>query len=405
MPSVKVTFENQDGHILAAKLELPNQPHPIGFAIFAHVFTGSKNLKASRVISKALNINGFGVLRFDFTGLGDSEGEFSDTNFTSNVMDLLAAADYLEANYQAPSLIVGHSLGGSASIVAGSKIDSIKAIATIGSPFDPKHVTHLLSHKMNEIEKKGEAKVTIQGRSFTIKEQFIHDLLSQNMTDIIKNLNKALLVMHSPQDRIVEIENAANLYKTANHPKSFITLNGADHMLTNKDDAYYTGEVIATWAKRYMPPIDTTKEYPDSRVFARTISGALTTEVMAGQHGFLVDESEKLGGNDFGPTPYELFCSSLAASTSMIIEEYAESHQIHFESVDVQISFESKYRLDIADTNRIPLQNVKRKIIINGEISLDEQEILKQIADQCPVYRTMNSMVAIQTSIEMKSFS
>ena len=252
MPSKKITFTNKMGYQLSAKIDLPLKKGPFPFVLFAHVFTGSKNLTASKHISRALTMNGFGVMRFDFTGLGESEGDFSNTNFSSNVEDLQDAAAYLAEHYEAPSVIVGHSLGGAAAIFASNKIPSIKAVVSVGAPSYPEHVSHLLSGKKEEIEKNGIAEVNIGGRKFCIKKQFLDDLQNQEHETVIKNLNKGLLVMHSPQDRIVGIENAANIFKLAKHPKSFVTLDGADHMLSDKNDAFYAGSVITSWVKRYI---------------------------------------------------------------------------------------------------------------------------------------------------------
>jgi len=251
MKSQKVSFQNKSGLSLSAKLELPEQDVK-SYAIFAHCFTCTKNLSAIRNISHALNNFGIAVLRFDFTGLGESEGDFEKTNFSSNVDDLIAAADFLQQQYQAPKLIIGHSLGGAAVIFASEKLDSIQAIATIGAPSNPEHVAHLFDHKLSEIENRGVAKVNIGGRPFTIEKQFLDDLINKNTAQILSNSSKALVVFHSPQDRTVEIKNAAEIFKAAKHPKSFISLDGADHLLTDKADSIYTGIMIATWADRYI---------------------------------------------------------------------------------------------------------------------------------------------------------
>jgi len=246
MPSKKIKFTNVNGYELSARLEFPLLQEPDAFAVFAHAFTGSKSLKATRNISRSLTLNGIAVLRFDFTGLGDSEGDFADTNFSSNVEDIIAACDYLAANYESPKIIIGHSLGGAASIFAASKVASVSAVATIGTPSEPEHVTHLIESRIEEIEETGKAQVDIGGRKYTIKKHFLDDLKSKNMFKVLKDMKKALMVMHSPQDRVVEIDNAAQIYQAAFHPKSFVTLNNADHMLTNKDDAFYAGNVIAS---------------------------------------------------------------------------------------------------------------------------------------------------------------
>ena len=252
MSHKKIKFLNSEGHQLAALIELPDGEEPLAFALFAHCFTCNKNLTAVRNIGKALISNGIGVLRFDFTGLGESEGDFENTNFSSNVEDLLSAADFLKENYKAPDILIGHSLGGAAVIFASSKIDSVKAVATIGAPSDTHHVAHLFKNGIEEINEKGIATVSIGGREFTLKKQFLEDIQEKNLIQIVGNLRKPLLLMHSPQDVTVGIENAANIYKAAMHPKSFISLDGADHLLSNRDDSAYVGLMIAAWAKRYL---------------------------------------------------------------------------------------------------------------------------------------------------------
>ena len=251
MANVKVKFENEKGQELAARLELP-EGDPKGFALFAHCFTCNKNLTAVRNIGRSLTNAGIAVLRFDFTGLGESEGDFANTNFSSNVEDLVCAANFLAENYQAPKILIGHSLGGAAVIFAANKIESVQAVATIGAPSDPKHVAHLFASGIEEIEEKGEARLSIGGREFNIQKQFLDDINDKNMTATVRKMKKPLLVMHSPQDTTVGIENAANIYRDAWHPKSFITLDGADHLLTEKRDSLYAGTMIAAWSERYI---------------------------------------------------------------------------------------------------------------------------------------------------------
>lgn len=251
MAANRIKFQNKVGQSLAAILEMPNEK-PIGYALFAHCFTCNKNLTAVRNIGKALNSQGIAVLRFDFTGLGESEGEFEDTNFSSNVDDIIAAADFLESNYEAPKIVIGHSLGGAAVLFATGKIKSIKAIATIGAPANPEHVSHIFNDSIREIEGKGEADMEIGGRPFKIKLQFLNDLRSQKLQDATSKLNVPILIFHSPIDSTVEIENAAKIYKAAKHPKSFVSLDQADHLLTNKEDSEFVGLMIASWSKRYL---------------------------------------------------------------------------------------------------------------------------------------------------------
>ena len=403
MRSKKVTFENKNGYTLAARLELPANSVPHNYALFAHVFTGNKSLSAVRHISRALTLNGIAVLRFDFTGLGESEGDFADTNFTSNVEDLLAAARFLEINYKAPTIIVGHSLGGAASIFAASKIDSVRAVATIGTPSEPEHVTHLLKSRIEDIEANGFAHVDIGGRTFMIKKQFLDDLRSKDMYQILNNLKKALLVLHSPQDRIVEIDNAAKIYSAAYHPKSFITLDGADHMLSDKNTAAYAGNSIASWVSRYIDLPEKEKLDTNKQVVAKLGAEGYTTEILAGQHGLVADEPEKVGGDDFGPSPYELLSSALAACTAMTLQMYARRKKWDLKEVKVHINHGKKYVEDCetCENKNSRIDHFDRCIELEGELSDEQIKRLLEIADRCPVHRTLENEVRITTELQM----
>lgn len=401
MPSKKVEFINANGYKLSARLETPLTKTPDAYAVFAHVFTGSKSLSATRHISRALTLNGIAVLRFDFTGLGESEGDFSDTNFSSNVEDLLAASKFLSDNYEAPKIMIGHSLGGAASVFAASKLESIQAVATVGTPSEPEHVTHLLESKIEDIERTGLANVNIGGQVFTIKKQFLDDLRGKDMYEIVKNLNKAILVLHSPQDRVVGIENAAKIYKTAMHPKSFVTLNNADHMLTNKNDAFYVGNMIATWAKRYVDLPTKSKLKTHKQVVAMLDNDGFTTDIMAGRHGLIADESEDVGGNDFGPSPYELLNSSLAACTAMTLQMYARRKKWDLQEVKVHLSFDRSYRDDCehCDEKDRRLETFDREIEIKGDLDQTQVNRLMEIADRCPIHRTLQASAEITTKM------
>src|SRR5690606_2433868 len=312
----KVSFTNKDEEQLVGRLELPLDQKPHNFVIFSHCFTCTKNLTAVKNIGRALTDKGFGVLRFDFTGLGESEGDFENTNFSGNVEDLIEAATFLEKNYMAPTLLIGHSLGGTAAIFAASKINSIKAIAVINSPSHPSHVMHLLKDSTPEINKNGKAKVNLGGIDFTIKKQFLDDLENKSLIDVVHTFEKALLILHSPQDTIVGIKNAEDIYKAAKHPKSFVSLDGVDHLLTNKEDSNYIGHVIAGWASRYLniPPPDELRS--KSKVAASLDADEkYTTRLKLGDHSFVSDEPISFGGNNFGPSPYEFLSAGLAACT------------------------------------------------------------------------------------------
>lgn len=400
MASKKIAFTNNQGYSLSAKLDLPLNQKPKAYAIFAHVFTGSKSLSASRHISRALTLNGVAVLRFDFTGLGESEGDFADTTFTSNVEDLLAASDYLTEHYQAPQLIVGHSLGGAASIFAASQLDSIKAVATIGTPSEPDHVTHLLEDSREAIEQEGVARVNIAGRHFMIKRQFLEDLESKDMFKILRNMRKAILVLHSPQDRIVEIDNAAEIYQAAFHPKSFVTLDNADHMLTNKDDAYYVGTLISKWAQRYIDWPEDQQLSTHREVVAKLGSTGYSTDIMAGRHGMVADESEDVGGLDFGPSPYQYVSSALGACTAMTLQMYARRKGWPLEEVKVHLAFDRSYREDCESCSRSErrIENFDREVEIKGPLTEDQISRLLEIANRCPVHLTLEKGVDVTTS-------
>lgn len=401
MASIKIQFPNDDGEMLAARLELPVNQHPHSYALFAHCFTCSKNLSAVRHISTALHQSGVAVLRFDFTGLGESEGDFVDTNFSSNVEDLLAAAKYLADNYEAPSLLIGHSLGGAAVLCAATELPEVKAVATIGAPFDPEHVSHLLGDSIDEIEEHGVALVNIGGRPFKVKKQFLEDIRSNKISEKIKNLKKALLIMHSPQDRTVNIDNAARLYTTAMHPKSFISLDGADHLLGDKMDAQYVGNTIASWVKRYLALPAQEKLRSDKTVAARLGDKGFTTEIMVRHHSITADEPVSIGGNDFGPSPYELLTSGLGACTAMTLQMYARRKKWDLKEVKVHLAHFKDYASDMADTenSKSKIDHFELKLELEGELDEKQRARLLDIANKCPVHRTLHQEVAINVEL------
>lgn len=400
----KVTFKNNSGFDLSAVLEFPADTQPYAYAIFAHVFTGNKSLTATRHIARALTQNGIAVLRFDFTGLGDSEGNFADTNFSSNVEDILAAANFLEENYKAPKILIGHSLGGAAVIFAASQLESIKALATVGAPSEPEHVTHLLRDKVEDIKKLGKANVNIGGRVFTIKKQFLEDLQSKDMFNILKELKKPIMVLHSPQDNIVQIENAAKIYHAAFHPKSFISLDGADHMLTDKLDAAYAGDLISHWVKRYikMPKKEILKT--DKSVVAKLGPIGYTAEIRAGDHGLLADESEDVGGDDFGPSPYQYLAVALASCTVMTLQMYAREQKWNLQNVNVHIDYDKRYVDDCNGCTEKPrrIDIFKKVIDLEGDLDETQRARLMEIADLCPVHRTLHHTAEIHTTLSEK---
>lgn len=404
MKSQKVTFTNKEGVELNARIELPADRKPGAFALFAHCFTCTKNLSAVRNISRAITGAGFGIMRFDFTGLGDSEGDFSDTNFSSNIDDLKSAAGFLEENFMAPSLLIGHSLGGAAVLYAARSMKTVDAVATIGAPSDPVHVSKLLSSSIQDIEKNGVAEVNIGGRPFKIKKQFLDDLKAVNMDDVLKNLRKAILVSHSPQDRVVEIENAAIIFQAARHPKSFVSLDGADHLLSEGTDSRYIGNVIAHWAKRYIDFKEPARPQTKRQVVASlTEENKFTTAIKAGDHFLTGDEPEKYGGNNFGPTPYDLVSSGLATCTAMTIRMYADRKKWKLDEVNVHIDHNKVHGEDCAkcendESSRI--DQFSREIELIGDLDDKQRQKLLEIANKCPVHKTLLSEIEIKTNLK-----
>lgn len=397
--SQRFSFLNSDGHTLSARIELPSNQKPAAFALFAHCFTCSKDLLAVKNISRALNEQGIGVMRFDFTGLGQSGGDFSDSNFSSNVQDLVCAADALAKEYEAPQMIIGHSLGGAAAIFAATEIDSVKAVTTIGSPSDPEHVQHLFKGDIHEIKEKDSALVSIGGRDFTIKKQFVDDLQNRDMAQVIANLRKPILVMHSPQDTTVGIENAAKIYQAAMHPKSFVSLDGADHLLSRKDDSTYAGSVIAGWASRYLDLSKNEKLRAENQVSVHIGTEGYTTDIVAGKHALRADEPESVGGNNFGPNPYDLLLSSLGACTAMTMRMYADRKGWPVEDVYVHLEHSKKHAADCAEaeTTTGRIDHIVRHIEIVGDLDEAQRKRLMEIADKCPVHRTLHNEVIVNT--------
>lgn len=398
----KVEFQNKEGQTLVGRLELPVDRHPHNFAIFAHCFTCNKNLAAVKNIGRALTSNGFGVLRFDFTGLGESEGDFEDTNFSGNVEDLIAAADHLSKTKKPPTLLIGHSLGGAAVLFAAADIPSIKAVATIGAPSNPVHVKHLFKSNLKEIEASGKAKVNLSGRDFTIKKQFLDDLESKSLPETAKQLRKALLILHSPQDGTVGIKNAEEIYVAAHHPKSFVSLDGADHLLMNKRDSIYAGEVIAGWAKRYVELPDEEQLKTKHQVVASLDKeDGFTTAMKAGNHYMVADEPTSYGGNDFGPSPYELVSAGLSACTAMTVQMYVKRKGWPMENIEVHTSYGKSHAQDCEDceTDSAKIDTFHREIKLIGNLDEKQTNRILQIADKCPVHKTLHSKTQVITKL------
>lgn len=397
----KVTFKNAEGLDLSGYLELPLNTHPHSFVLFAHCFTCNKNFFAVKNIARALSAQGYGVLRFDFSGLGESDGEFADTTFSGNVEDLLSAAAFLEKEYKAPEMLIGHSLGGAAVIFAAAQLSSVKSVVTIGAPSSPVHVKHLLKSNLEEIEEKGVAEVNVGGRNFTIKKNFLEDINSHDLPAFARDLKKAFLIMHSPQDSIVEISNAEALYKSVMHPKSFVSLDGADHLLTNNEDSKYAGMVIASWASRYLE-IPEEKELPTRhQVVANLGEEGFTTQLRAGKHYFTADEPKSFGGEDFGPSPYELLSAGLAACTSMTIQMYVRRKKWPIQNVETHVNHKKTHAEDCenCERNTSKIDVFEREIVLQGNLDEAQQQKILEIADKCPVHRTLSNKVGITTHL------
>lgn len=404
-----IHFPGALGTPLAARLDLPASP-PLAFALFAHCFTCSKDTLAASRISAALTGRGFGVLRFDFTGLGSSEGDFANTNFSSNVADLVAAAAWLRDHHQAPKILIGHSLGGAAVLAAAAQVPEAVAIATIGAPFDPAHVRHLLQSATAEIEAAGEAEVTLAGRKFRIRKQFLDDIASHNSRGYIAALRRALLIFHSPRDTTVDIENAAHIYAAAKHPKSFVSLDNADHLLTRKEDAVYVASVLAAWASRYLDAPAPQPQAADNVesgtvVVTETREGKFTQEIRAGAHHMRADEPAAAGGNDSGPSPYDLLLAGLGACTSMTIRMYSDLRQLPLERVSVKLRHDKVHAQDCAEceTREGKIDRIEREIELTGALDEAQRAKLLEIANKCPVHRTLHSEVWIATRLKDKS--
>lgn len=401
MRTERLEFTNRNGEKLAALIDLP-LGIPNAFALFAHCFTCGKDNLAAKRISERLAICGIGVLRFDFTGLGTSEGEFADTHFSSNVDDLVAAADHLRKAYGTPAILIGHSLGGAAMLAAAHRIADARAVVTIAAPCDPAHVTGLFKEHVDKIREQGEVEVSLAGRPFRIKREFLDDIAEQRIGDCLANLRKALLVFHSPTDDIVGIENASHIFTAAKHPKSFVSLAGADHLLSKRGDAVYVANLITAWAERY---IERPAERGDEQIEVGTVlvretgNGKFQQEVLSGPHRFLADEPVKVGGLDSGPGPYDLLLAGLGACTSMTLRLYAEHKKLPLERVSVRLMHNRIHAEDClnCETKEGMVDRIDRNITMEGPLDAEQRKRLLEIADKCPVHRTLESEIEIRT--------
>ena len=400
-----VSFDSQGGAMLAGVMHTPDAGSPRAYALFAHCFTCTKNINAAVNIAGSLCREGIAVLRFDFTGLGQSEGDFADTHFSSSVQDLVDAAAFLQREYQGPDILVGHSLGGTAALAAAPQIASARAVSTIGSPADAEHVLHLLQDDLACIEKNGEANVKLAGRPFRIRKQFVDDVRSQSVSQGVRKLRKALLVMHSPVDELVPVEEASRIYQNAMHPKSFISLDNADHLLSHERDSRYAGHVLAAWASRFIHE----DEAPGPAVYhtGHVVASGRPEDIFrvainADGHALTGDEPESFGGTDEGPSPYDYLSAALGSCTVMTLNMYARHKQLPLESVRVDVQHGKIHAQDCqeceAESGKI--DRFERSIHLQGDLSDSQRQRLLEIADRCPVHRTLHSEVSISSKLE-----
>lgn len=418
MATEDFTFPGANGTDLAGRLDLPRGT-PVATALFAHCFTCTKDSHAARRISQRLTEAGIAVLRFDFTGLGHSEGDFAETTFGSNVADIVAAAEALTASGRAPALLIGHSLGGSAVLKAKAQIPSAKAVVTIGSPFAPNHVTHNFACRLEEIEENGRCKVELGGRPFEIGRDFLTEIREEDLTPAIHGLHAALLVMHAPFDQIVGIRNATDIFVAAQHPKSFVTLDDADHLITDKRDAAYVADVIATWAARYLDiqfdvdpagPVEhmpvPVNPAPEGVVRVRELDPDQPyTNIVANgpHHAWLADEPEKVKAANLGPSPYALLQAALGACTSMTMRIYAGAKKWPLTGITVDVTHEKVEAGDGQKDDRgrpLKIDVFTRSIDIEGDLTDDQRTKLIEIADRCPVHKTLHRGSRIETSVQ-----
>jgi putative redox protein len=402
MPAEKFDFRSAEGHQLAALLDRPDGEIR-AVALFAHCFTCGKDNRAARRIAEALGLGGIAVLRFDFTGLGMSEGEFANTTFSSNVDDLVAAADHLRRTLAAPAILIGHSLGGAAVLAAAHRIPEARAVVTIGAPFDPAHVIGLLGDRVHDIGDKQEVEVTLAGRPFKVRRSFLEDAKQQNLAERIGALHKALLIFHSPTDDIVGIDNASQIFLAAKHPKSFISLFGADHLLSRRSDDAYVANVITAWAQPYLDmtaDAETDDDTAPGTVIVRETGKAkFQQKVISGKHSLIADEPIDVGGLDSGLSPYDLLLAALGACTSMTLRLYAEQKKLALKRVEVRLRHDRIYANDCAEceTKEGLIDHIERVIKLEGDLDAAQRARLLEIADKCPVHRTLTHEVNIHT--------
>ena len=404
--SVKTSFEGHNGAKLAARLDIP-AGQIRAYALFAHCFTCSKDLNAVKQIAVQLARSGIALLRFDFTGLGSSKGEFASTNFSSNVQDLVLAANYLKANHAAPEILIGHSLGGAAVLAAAPLLDDVKAVVTIGAPSDVEHVLHNFGSDLTQIETDGRAEVDLAGRKFTIEKQFVDDVRSAKVLDGVANMKKALMVMHSPIDATVGVENAGAIFAAAKHPKSFVSLDNADHLLMQAKDAAFAAKVISSWVERYISgeSKDVDNEIEGIRV-SETTEGKFQQIVQSGKHRMLADEPESYGGLNSGPSPYDFMSIALGACTGMTLRMYFDRKKVDIGRISVDVSHGKVHLEDCVECTHENkgragrIDRFERAISIEGGVPEELQEKVLEIADKCPVHRTLETDSVVATVLK-----
>ena len=403
MPTERFQFPGADGQQLAATLDTPER-EITAYTLFAHCFTCGKDVLAAKRIAVALAAKGIAVLRFDFTGLGSSEGDFANSTFSSNVADLVRAADHLRKTRKAPAILIGHSLGGAAILAAAEQIPDAKAVVTIAAPSDPAHVTGLFADRVDDIRKQGKAEVSLAGRPFTITRQFLDDVAERNLMAHVAKLHRALLIMHAPTDDTVGIDNATRIFVAAKHPKSFVSLDGADHLLSERRDAAYVADVVAAWVSRYLDPMVSEEaadpgEAPRNVVVRETRTSKFQQTVSIGPHLLLADEPVAAGGEDSGPGPYDFLLAGLGACTSMTMRLYADRKSLPLERTTVTLSHSKIHAEDCAEceTKAGMLDQIERVITMEGALDAEQRQKLMEIADKCPVHRTLTSEIHIVT--------